>query len=352
MGMKNINDAWPKSYKCKFIEPGLVHYAEFGTVLVQKPALDSMAQSFVGKPVIDEAHKEVHPSIYSQGEADGVVTKVWYDNSDGWYWAEYLVWNPVTQRHCESGAYSVSCAYSAKEYNTDGGKHNSLNYDQEILSGVYDHLAIVTNPRYEGARIIYNSKGGNAVFKFFKNKDEKKAEEIDLENAVVEIDGKDVKLKDLIKAHNDSTVVAGSSMSKIGLESLIEVDGKQVPIKDMVSAYQNKLKNDEDDKKKKDEADRKNAEEKEKKDKEEADRKNAEEKEKKEKEDMKNAHDTGKHIEAIQNCVSCSSPEGKAHFEKLKNSAGLRGEPQTPERVDRHQKLATGAERYGSPKPK
>lgn len=330
-------ETWPKSYKCRFIEPGLVHYNEYGTVLVGKPVLDTMLNSFVGKPVIDETHKEVNPSIYSDGGADGIVTKVWYSNDDGWYWAEYLVWNPTTQQHCESGDYSVSCAYSADKFSSSGGRHNSISYDQEILAGVYDHLAVVSNPRYEGARIVYNSKGGTAMFlSFLKNKQEK--ERIDIENATVEIDGKEVSVKDLIKTHNDATAShpTSSIMSQIGGEWMVQVDGKPVPLKDMTNAYKEKLKNDEDDKKKKDEEDRKNAEDKKKED--------------EEKDKMKNAHEKGEHVSSIQNCAMCTSPEGQKHFKNLDDAAKLRGEPQKIEIQNKADRAKVGAERYGSPK--
>ncbi len=32
--MKNSKDEWPRGYSCRFIEPGLVSYAEEGMVLV------------------------------------------------------------------------------------------------------------------------------------------------------------------------------------------------------------------------------------------------------------------------------------------------------------------------------
>lgn len=35
---------------------------------------------------------------------------------------------------------------------------NNIPYDIEFLDGVFTHLAIVNNPRYERANIVFNSK--------------------------------------------------------------------------------------------------------------------------------------------------------------------------------------------------
>lgn len=39
-----------------------------------------------------------------------------------------------------------------------GGTENNIPYDIEFLDGVFTHFAIVDNPRYERANIVFNSK--------------------------------------------------------------------------------------------------------------------------------------------------------------------------------------------------
>ena len=39
-----------------------------------------------------------------------------------------------------------------------GGTENNIPYDIEFLDGIFTHLAIVDNPRYERANIVFNSK--------------------------------------------------------------------------------------------------------------------------------------------------------------------------------------------------
>ena len=47
------------------------------------------------------------------------------------------------------------------EVNDEGGSENNIRYDMEFLNGVFTHLALVDNPRYERANIVFNSKSLN-----------------------------------------------------------------------------------------------------------------------------------------------------------------------------------------------
>ena len=53
----------------------------------------------------------------------------------------------------------MSCQYAITDYsnNTEKKLHNGNPYDKEILNGLFEHLAIVDNPRYEGAYIAVNA---------------------------------------------------------------------------------------------------------------------------------------------------------------------------------------------------
>lgn len=227
---KGESKEWPKTFKCRFIEPGLVHYDDMGTVLVQRPALNKMAQSFVGKPVIDEIHKDAKPENFKD-IADGVVIRVWTDPTDGWDWCEFLVWDEATMKHCKSREYSVSCAYTPTEVNEKGGTHNNLAYDGEFLNGVYTHLAIVRDPRYEQAKIVVNSKGGT-MFNLFRKKTQE--ETVELDGATeIEIDGERVPLSKMVDAHN----ALNAQKNAIKDDAVLVVNGKEVSIKELKDAY-------------------------------------------------------------------------------------------------------------------
>ena len=110
----------------------------------------------VGVPVIIN-HKDL-----TKKNADdlrvGVVNSVWYDNKDGWYWCDGIIWDETAQNLITDKNWSVSCSYDVKTANDEGGSENNIKYDMEFLDGVFTHLALVNNPRYERANIVFNSK--------------------------------------------------------------------------------------------------------------------------------------------------------------------------------------------------
>lgn len=333
----------------RFIEPGIVRYEDVGDVLIKKETLDQMAQSFVGRPVFNEKHQETTSKDFSSGRADGVVSRVWYDPSDAWFWADVAIWDPETKENCRNG-YSLSCAYDVTQWSDSGGSYHNIPYAREVMGGTYTHLAIVPNPRYEGARIVYNSNGGIMKFNFWKKDGDKtevkNASEIDGDKAILAIDGKEVPVGQLVELWNASQKAkaeaeADSALKDASDESAIEIGGKRVTLGELKNAYILNAKNDDDDedeekkRKAKDAEERKNAEEKDKKDKEEKDeeeRKNAEEKEKKDKEDdeeRKNA----------------------AHQDRLRSRANSRdGGFEKPKVMTPAERELEGSKRYGSAK--
>lgn len=229
---------WPKVFKCRFIQPGLVHYDDMGTVLVERPFLNKIRDSFIGKPVIDEIHKDAKPENF-RDVADGVVTRVWTDPADGWDWCEFLVWDEGTMRHCRDKSYSVSCAYTPTRVNEEGGKHNNIEYDGEFLDGVYTHLAIVQDPRYEQARIVLNSQGGMTMFKLFRKKTEEEAVDVNGSD-VLEINGEKVSVANALAEYKKAT--AKPKTANLKDEDLLEIDGQKVSFKDVKNAILNARK--------------------------------------------------------------------------------------------------------------
>ena len=266
---------WPKIFTCRFIEPGLVNYSEYGTVLINKEALDRMASTFVGRPVIDKNHMDVSPDKFEE-QADGVVTRVWFNDLDGWYWCEMMIWDEETKRDC-AGGYSVSCAYTVSEWK-EGGEHNNIPYTQEVLNGEYTHMAIVANPRYEGAKIFYNAKEKvMKLFTWLKSKKELANSEI-IDGAMVDVDGYgEIPMKELIDTWIAEQV---EKKTKAELDKQNKKDGKE-----------NSDMTDEEKKRKLEEEERKNAEDKEKREREEG---------------LKNAVADGKDF-YLHHCKTCNA---------------------------------------------
>ena len=89
------------------------------------------------------------------------------------------------------------------------GKHNNVDYEKTVSGGEPKHIALVPNPRYEGAKIFLNSvTEGSMKLKAWIKKalgaDGKPlTNAVDTEGSGVEVDGKKVLLKDLISAYED-----------------------------------------------------------------------------------------------------------------------------------------------------
>lgn len=236
-----------KSFTMRFIEPGLVRYEDAGDVLVQKAALDEMAQSFVGCPVFDRTHKDTTDRDFTSGKADGIVVRVWNDPQDGWYWCEALVWDPDTLQHMKEG-YGLSCAYDVMSWTDQEGTWHNIPYANEVKRGRYTHLAIVKRPRYEDVRIIAN-QGGRMKLKFWEKdkKPEDKASEVELANALVEVEaGKDVKLEDVIAgftAEEKRKAELANANKKLGDDDTVQIGEGKITIKELKAGYAAHLKN-------------------------------------------------------------------------------------------------------------
>ena len=72
-----------RRFVSRFIEAGVAHYQDFGDVLITKETLDRFIHTMVGCPVIIQ-HKEITDKNADK-ERVGVVSNVFYSNSDGWY---------------------------------------------------------------------------------------------------------------------------------------------------------------------------------------------------------------------------------------------------------------------------
>lgn len=147
-----------KKFKSRFIQPGLAGYPQqYGNVLITKESLDKFVNTLEGKPVIIN-HQEVTTKNVADIEV-GRVHNVWFNDEDGWYWCDGVLTSQNAIDLINDG-YSVSCSYNVSDFTDKGGTVNNIKYDMEFLDGVFTHLAIVNNPRYEDAEItVINSKG-------------------------------------------------------------------------------------------------------------------------------------------------------------------------------------------------
>lgn len=261
---------WANKFDARMLLAGTVSYEDVGCgkALLTHETIDACKDTFIGRPLIltDRlSHKSVSPETMER-EAKGYIDRVYFDPSDGWFHCSGIVFNDQTKDAINKIGL-VSCAYKVLKAG-EGGERNAIKYDEEILEFSGEHLAIVANPRYEGATIRLNSKQPNktnmSLFKFWKKSapaagDEgKNADGTVKENAVTPLDispESEIELSDGKKATVAQLVEAYNAKSKEGLEGDEEVviNGKPVKMNDLVAAY-NKMNSDDEEKKTKDNA--------------------------------------------------------------------------------------------------
>lgn len=141
-----------RPFKSRFLQAGLVKY-DFGVCLLKKETIDKFVNTFVECPVIID-----HKDDITESDKVGTIQKIWFSSDDGWFWCSGIITDNKAVELIENG-YNVSCQYRITDYaeNAEGKLHNANPYDKEILDGVFEHLAIVENPRYEDAFIAVNA---------------------------------------------------------------------------------------------------------------------------------------------------------------------------------------------------
>jgi len=144
-----------RKFVSRFIEPGVAHYEEFGDVLITKETLDRFINTMVGCPVIIQ-HKDIDDENVDK-ERVGVISNVWFNEFDGWYYCDGIIWDKQAIDLVKNQDWSVSCTY---DFDSDKLEktHNGKKIDMEFTGGEFLHLALVPNPRYERANIVVNSK--------------------------------------------------------------------------------------------------------------------------------------------------------------------------------------------------
>ncbi len=168
-----------RPFVSRFLEPGIAHYKELGDILITKETLNKFIHTMVGCPVIIE-HEDVTDENADKLRV-GVVSRVWFNETDGYFYCEGILTDPEAIDLVKNQGYNVSCAYSFVSDNTKK-THNGKEIDMEFIDGEFLHLALVKDPRYEGANIVVNKndddlewitvKGNHIPIKKGQSKDE------------------------------------------------------------------------------------------------------------------------------------------------------------------------------------
>lgn len=213
----------PKRYFGMHFYDGIVAYPEKNErVYLNEQTLVEMDPTFEGRPVY-VGHVEDVDLTNIQRDADGYVVKSFVNVADGKHWVEFLVVSDRGHDAINRG-WRLSNAYEVDSYGA-GGKWNAIEYQREITKGHYNHLAIVSEPRYDESIVLnptqfaeyneslmskrrqyQNSDTGSdkkdrmaSIFKLFKKTSLDESQTKEFEAAVVSLpDGKDVTIGELV----------------------------------------------------------------------------------------------------------------------------------------------------------
>lgn len=213
----------PKVYYGLHFVTGVAQYdSDSDRVYVGEETAKQLDSTFAGKPLY-VTHKTVNIERL-QEEADGYVVESFYNPHDGKHWAKFVAVSDAAHEAIANG-WRLSNAYSIKK-STGGGLCHNVAYQEEVLEGVYNHLAIVQNPRYEESVIMtpeefkeYNkgkenelkllanskdnlaTKGINFMFKLFQKKEIENAKELS-DTVVLLKNGSEITVEKLIDMAN------------------------------------------------------------------------------------------------------------------------------------------------------
>lgn len=252
-----------KTIKMPCMRKGLCEYPDSRILLGQK-VLEDLSKTAHGIPVVIE-HPDMPIDEKSMAHVPihGRVTNMEYNSTSDEWEANFVVDTQEAIDLLKKG-HGVSTAWYGTKYGP-GGTMNNVPYDKELQAGEYEHLAIVSQPRYEMARnpIFMNSAGTPCktaavpaiieskqslpltgskpmLFGLWRNK----REEIKLnegEEAMVNVGGEDKRLCDLVEeykkkksAESAPPAQAEPKANMMAETDEVEVDGEKMTIKQLM----------------------------------------------------------------------------------------------------------------------
>ncbi len=240
--------------------PGIARYEEPGkealTVFINENTIRSMGPSFAGRPIFVEHIEDVEEDLDElHGKEDGWVIESFFNQADGKTWAKFIIVSKRGLAAVQRG-YRLSNAYHPQLANTSG-VWNGVPYQKEVTGGEFEHLAIVSNPRYEESVIMtpeqfkaYNDEKTVELKRFANSKDYKGDKKMKLnifkrtkvENSV-DLDGMMVELpkskkemsiiklvEEMDKIENMNGYANGDHMVKVG-------DKDEMSVNDLVKKH-------------------------------------------------------------------------------------------------------------------
>lgn len=176
-----IQNSQGKVYYGVHFYPGVAEYHPQGKepyrVFLNEDTIRSMDPSFAGKPIFVEHVDEVDSNLDElRKEADGWVIESFFNAADGKHWVKFIITSELGLRAVQRGMRLSNAYFPTQEI--QGGLWNGVSYAKEIVAGEFQHLAIVSNPRYEESVImtpdefkLYNEKNKLELQKISNSKE-------------------------------------------------------------------------------------------------------------------------------------------------------------------------------------
>ena len=244
----------PEIYYARHMKQGVANYPENKEIIyISNETIADMAKTFVGKPVFVH-HQNIDLNNLKE-QMDGVVSDSFWNKYDGEWWVKFIAITDKCKDAIKKG-WKVSNCYD-NLVRGNGGTCIDVKYDSEIIGGVFNHLAIVENPRYENAEIYtedeynrYNEMKKQKLDKISNSKGET------MKNKIMnEVDVKDLLLADDTEMTVGQAIEVYMNAKKVidkNAEILLS-NGKKVLVSELINACK---KNEEEDAKKENEDDK------------------------------------------------------------------------------------------------
>lgn len=257
------------------MEAGVAEYRPAGEEpyrsLVDSEVAKAMDPSFAGKPVYVyhyDGDVDFSSMDLVKEEADGYVVESFYNPVDGKHWAKFII---ITDKGLEAvkKGWQLSNAFFNKGV-SGGGKWHGVDYKYRITEAVYEHLAIVPDPRYESSHImtpeefkVYCQEKENNLKKFKNSEESEKGDKdmgkfeffkkskvensADFETMSVKLpkSGISVELSKLINEADKAEVDKKENADKpkyAEVEHLVKIGDEEMTVNELSNKYQENCK--------------------------------------------------------------------------------------------------------------
>lgn len=223
--MKLVNEGKGKVFYGMHFYPGVAEYlAPDKTptrVFLNEDTIRSMDPTFAGCPVFVQHVDDVEQNIDKlRNDADGWVIESFYNPADGKHWVKFIVVSEQGERAISQGMKLSNC-YTPR-LSSQGGQWNGVSFAKQVLGGAYEHLALVSHPRYDESVVMTPDK--------FKEYNENHLVELNrLKNSIEE--GKESAMK--LNLFKRTKVENGADLE--GMSVLLPKSGREITLVTMVN---------------------------------------------------------------------------------------------------------------------